>query len=108
MLLLTSSEAKKSLDERFGDAFDPIVECTRILPVVEFDRPIRGRNTARCHDEHEKDDRKDGQALDERHCVLNMAVKANPKDICKSDHYQGNGDICCQRHRSGLGPKLQH
>ena len=107
-LFLTSIKAKESLNKCFGDAFGAIVERTGFLPVAELYRPYCGRNAARCHDKHEEYNCKNGQAFDERHEMLNMTVKTNPKSVCEGDCYQEDSDIRCQGHRSGLWPELKH
>lgn len=106
--MLTSSKAKESLDERFGNTFNAIVKCTRVLPVAKLYWPVCGRNAARCHDKHEEYDCKNGQAFDERHDILNMAIETNPKYVCESDCYQEDSNIRCQRHGSCFRPELKH
>jgi hypothetical protein len=103
----TTPKTKRRLHKALRNPLDPIIKRAGVLPITEDNRSTRRLDPARGHDEHEADHQHDGEALDERHVVLDISVHLHVKHVCHGEDDDEDCDVGCEWEGIGLRPEFE-
>lgn len=99
---LTGSAAKRRLHQRSADALYAVLERSGILPVREYQRPTRRRDSTARHDEHEAHASDNSCHLDQTAYYFRMSVNLDREDVRqrRADQEDSNvrrdGEVACR------------